>query len=225
MSKKLKRITVKPCRVCGSTDVFPRYKVCKNCHERIAKAYAAAKERRYSNCRQSIPDQRDCLICGQPFIQKKEWQKRPYCRECTRILLLKEFCYLVESTVQDKPCLYCKKNPRCGKYYCESCLREQRYLKEYSVSSLDVQEMLRLQGYCCAICGKHQDFCKTHKKKVEGDGGCRLCVDHCHKTGKVRGLVCVNCNGMLGFANDSSETLSSAIRYLSFYCAINEGSC
>ena len=41
-----------------------------------------------------------------------------------------------------------------------------------------------------------------------------LCVDHCHKTGKVRGLLCSNCNTGLGLFKDSTSNLQSAILYL-----------
>lgn len=40
------------------------------------------------------------------------------------------------------------------------------------------------------------------------------CVDHCHKTGKIRGLVCHSCNKLLGFAYDDSNILQQAIAYL-----------
>jgi hypothetical protein len=56
----------------------------------------------------------------------------------------------------------------------------------------------------CAICGKHGDECT---------GG--LVLDHCHATGKLRGMLCPSCNTMLGFAGDNLATLRAAIRYLS----------
>jgi hypothetical protein len=58
------------------------------------------------------------------------------------------------------------------------------------------------------------------------DGRCKICnivqeelikalaVDHCHTTGKVRGLLCRECNLMLGNANDNIENLKAAIAYL-----------
>jgi hypothetical protein len=57
---------------------------------------------------------------------------------------------------------------------------------------------------------------------ADQDGRCRICrlqserlvVDHNHKTGQVRGLLCVSCNGLLGLANDSEQVLMAAIEYL-----------
>ncbi len=42
----------------------------------------------------------------------------------------------------------------------------------------------------------------------------RLAIDHCHKTGEVRGLLCGNCNTALGMINDSAEILTSMLEYI-----------
>lgn len=54
----------------------------------------------------------------------------------------------------------------------------------------------------CAICGR------------ENLKGMRLFIDHDHVTKKVRELLCINCNSMLGMANDSLVVLEAAIKYL-----------
>lgn len=62
--------------------------------------------------------------------------------------------------------------------------------------------MLEEQNGRCAIC-----LCKPRTK--------RLAVDHNHKTGKVRGLLCSRCNhGLLGYAHDSVEMLLRAYEYV-----------
>ncbi len=74
----------------------------------------------------------------------------------------------------------------------------------YNMSLSDYDDMLKAQGHRCKICltenagGKHKKFY----------------VDHCHKTGKVRGLLCTGCNLALGGFRDTIETLSRAILYL-----------
>lgn len=63
-------------------------------------------------------------------------------------------------------------------------------------------KMLSDQGGACAICGRGPT------------PGRWLCVDHDHETGIVRGLLCVNCNTMLGQAHDDTLLLDRAIGYL-----------
>lgn len=75
----------------------------------------------------------------------------------------------------------------------------RQYLKrEYNVSPDEIKALYRSQGHRCAICKR--------KKK--------LCVDHNHRTGKVRGLLCVDCNTGLGKLGDSLRGLMRAIKYL-----------
>lgn len=57
----------------------------------------------------------------------------------------------------------------------------------------------------CAICGSQNSQALHHKK---------LHIDHCHKSGKVRGLLCHKCNMMLGFAKDNPDILRKAAQYL-----------
>ena len=75
----------------------------------------------------------------------------------------------------------------------------------YGITVEDVERMLNEQHHSCKICGL-----------FEGDAPkCRLYVDHDHKTGKVRGLLCQNCNNSLGHAKENIETLLAMIQYLS----------
>lgn len=75
----------------------------------------------------------------------------------------------------------------------------------YGLSMKDFSEMLNIQNGVCMIC-----------KKVCSSGQ-RLSVDHDHKTGKNRGLLCRKCNSGLGLFGDSVELLQKAIDYLKFY--------
>ena len=63
--------------------------------------------------------------------------------------------------------------------------------------------MLAAQGGCCAICGTSD----TGKRKA-------FAVDHNHDTGKIRGLLCSNCNTGIGNLRDNVELLERAIDYL-----------
>lgn len=63
--------------------------------------------------------------------------------------------------------------------------------------------LFNLQYGKCRICGTHQSELKA-----------ALCVDHCHKTGKVRGLLCHECNTGIGKFKDDKDLLIRAIEYL-----------
>ena len=70
------------------------------------------------------------------------------------------------------------------------------------------EKMLEDQGHVCAIC-------KGKETALHKDGGPRrMPVDHCHDTGKVRGLLCTACNRALGLFKDDIGVLESALEYL-----------
>lgn len=64
---------------------------------------------------------------------------------------------------------------------------------------------------------EQQNRCAVCQKEAHKDFRGRLAVDHCHITNKVRGLLCHNCNLMLGHAKDSVEVLEKAAKYLEGY--------
>lgn len=87
--------------------------------------------------------------------------------------------------------------------------RDQNLRKRYGIGVQEYKELLDKQEGNCAICGKHSSSVFT-----KGKEGFELCVDHCHDTGKVRGLLCENCNTGIGKLNDSIDLLQKAMNYL-----------
>lgn len=75
--------------------------------------------------------------------------------------------------------------------------------RTYGLSIDDVASMKDKQGNKCAICKIYEE----HSSR-------ELVVDHCHRTGRVRGLLCFKCNAGLGQLQDSVEMLKAAIIYL-----------
>ena len=69
---------------------------------------------------------------------------------------------------------------------------------KYGLSPKEYYALVARQGGACAICRKIKP----------------LCVDHCHLTGKVRGLLCRTCNSALGFWGDSPAVVRRALKYL-----------
>lgn len=72
----------------------------------------------------------------------------------------------------------------------------------YKISRKELKRLISVQNGLCAICGME---CDTHS---------RLSVDHCHITGRIRGLLCRRCNSGLGFFKDSVDRLQAAVKYL-----------
>ena len=81
--------------------------------------------------------------------------------------------------------------------------RDYRYKVQYGISLEDYDRMLSEQDGKCAICGRPQS--ELHK---------RLAVDHDVSSGKVRKLLCTNCNMMIGLAHHNPEVLQIAVTYL-----------
>ena len=90
--------------------------------------------------------------------------------------------------------------------------RRQNLRSRYNLSYEQYRKLFRAQKGKCAICKQPQTevFGKTGEVK-------QLCVDHCHKTNRVRGLLCGHCNRALGKMKDSKELLQAAIDYLNKY--------
>jgi hypothetical protein len=85
--------------------------------------------------------------------------------------------------------------------------RSMHLRREYGITRREYDELLKAQNGVCAICKKPE----TRKSHGKNDP---LSVDHNHDTGVVRGLLCGNCNRMIGLAFDDPETLRLAAEYL-----------
>ena len=79
---------------------------------------------------------------------------------------------------------------------------------KYGVTTEQYEQMRLAQDGCCAIC------------KEPPRGVYDLGVDHDHDTGAVRGLLCTNCNTLLGQAHDDPTVLERAILYVRGYAAV-----
>lgn len=110
--------------------------------------------------------------------------RKPVCRECTN-LKAKEY----------------RKNLPEGVKYAQD--RKIRLKLKYGITVEDYDRMHLEQGGTCAIC-----------HRTEEDIGKKLAVDHCHKTGKVRGLLCFICNSAIGKLDDDPIKLIKAAEYL-----------
>jgi len=117
------------------------------------------------------------------------------------------------NNTKDKRQHYCKECAR--QYRLENKDKNKQYQKDrrkknistvmqYGITLEEYDEIQSRQGHKCALCYKHKN--STYRKK--------LYIDHCHVSGKIRGLLCQHCNTMLGFARDDKQILLNAVKYL-----------
>jgi hypothetical protein len=98
-----------------------------------------------------------------------------------------------------------------GKRWCDSHREHrQKYSKTYKLKTLygitqeDRNKIIEFQKGICPVCHDILD-------------GIKSCVDHNHVTNKVRGILCNNCNLLLGSSRDNISILESAIEYLKYH--------
>lgn len=86
---------------------------------------------------------------------------------------------------------------------CEACYMTEfrRSRPEYGITLNEALDMLAKQGNACALCK-----ISLNEKSMN--------VDHCHKDGHVRGILCGKCNRAIGQLGDTIEAVSRALAYL-----------
>lgn len=92
------------------------------------------------------------------------------------------------------------------RYCSDDCRLENRRLHLHGISSADYRALLRAQKGVCALCGKKRFGWLKGKRE--------LAIDHDHETGKVRGLLCGDCNTALGRFGEDPARLRAAADYL-----------
>ena len=86
--------------------------------------------------------------------------------------------------------------------------RKQSLKVRYNLTEEQVIEMHNKQEGLCAICGSTISKCNQH-------------IDHDHKTGKIRGLLCSRCNHAIGYFNDNPEYMEAGAKYIRNNLAIS----
>lgn len=129
------------------------------------------------------------------------WQKKrkAICRVCERVAARKWALTHPEEMLAHQQGRYAK-NPQKS--------REQNRYYKFGLTPARFNELLEEQGYACAIC-------KDKKQLLGPVGGAEsFHVDHCHKTKKIRGLLCSKCNQAIGLLRESIEIVSALKIYL-----------
>lgn len=106
-----------------------------------------------------------------------------------------------------KECIVCKSTT--GKFDPRSrkCKRCHNYLVRYGITSIDVDKMYQEQNSSCKLCKREIEL--YSRKKINS-----AYVDHRHETGKVRGLLCLPCNSMIGYFETMNIQIDQIAKYL-----------
>lgn len=124
------------------------------------------------------------------------------CKKCGETKLVSQFyikkCKANKHNRFNSPCKKCSDKNRIDGY-----MKNYHIRRNFGLLPHQFKSMMESQDYKCAICGIHRD---NYNKE--------FAIDHCHNTGKIRGLLCTNCNTGIGMLQDNIEILNSAIKYL-----------
>jgi len=120
----------------------------------------------------------------------------------TNVLKIRcQFC----DKIQNEDRFYKSRTSRRGRGgRCKSCYHKMHLEKTYGVTSEDYNKMLEKQGGTCANKACNYGLDEDHN----------LCVDHCHETGMVRGLLCNWCNTAEGFLKSDTEIAQGLVDYM-----------
>lgn len=109
----------------------------------------------------------------------------------------KEICY-------KKNLVYQKSHPEMG--------RNTTLKRKYGITLVEYNKILLYQDNRCATCKQYETVKDPRNNKLKD-----LAVDHNHKTGKVRGLLCDSCNLSIGRTKENIKTLKNMIEYLEYH--------
>lgn len=130
--------------------------------------------------------------------KQKEYQREYYKKKWAEDPLYKE-----TAIKQNKE--WYQKN----KEYSKQKHRNHKLLRAYNITIEDYDKLFEEQKGVCGVCKKPESSVDSRQQVVR-----RLAVDHCHSTGKVRGLLCQACNTTLGKVEERADILLAMVEYL-----------
>lgn len=142
--------------------------------------------------------------------------KTKLCKKCGKEQPLTEFYYRWSRKRKDgsldysyySPCKTCRNKQRNERRHNNPELRLHETVRDlHGITGKQYLSMCEKQGNVCAVC-KNKETVKYRGKPR------RLSVDHDHKTNKIRGLLCDDCNKGIGCFHENIQFLESAIAYL-----------
>lgn len=169
---------------------------------------------------------KDCIKCGAAFEPLQHNQKQCSCcymDELARRQMWKRLDKFIDrvSGFTEKKCTRCETTftPTSPQHrICADCQlkkkKDRHLVTTFGISHAMYDELLELQNNRCAIC--------CTDTPSQGRGSVYFNVDHDHKTGAVRGLLCTKCNVGLGHFKDNVDVMAKAVEYLMLHRKSND---
>jgi len=186
-------------------------KICKN-HGELSINEVYKKKR--INLNGLIIDYK-CRYCERANSKKKRDDLRKKISPCTICKLHLPKSKFTDSQFESRysRCKDCQLNENNRVYE----IRKKENLKrKFGLTVDDYNNKLKEQNYVCEICKNPETV--VHFRSLRP---MRLSVDHNHNNGKIRGLLCLSCNQLIGHAKESKSRLQESINYLDKYIIIH----
>lgn len=132
-------------------------------------------------------------------------------KKCTKCHQLKEFSNFWKNS-KNRSGLQSKCKPCHSLAMDKNVAKNTKLIRIYGIDLEQYQELSNLWDNKCAICGQHETVLDGRTKQPRS-----LAVDHDHKLGHIRGVLCSKCNRGIGMFNDNTELLENAMSYLNAY--------
>lgn len=152
---------------------------------------------------------KECGVCGATkptsefYTERRRQTPKWECKACTTVLARK-----YRRAHPERNLVAVQKNRLAHpekKRAVDRAMHRKKQYRGFKVTQGDLELALASQNDLCAIC---------QTKKVHLDGGREVHVDHCHKTQRFRGILCLKCNVMLAMSEDDPERLIRAAAYV-----------
>jgi hypothetical protein len=161
---------------------------------------------RYIRTRKATPRATECAHCGTKLPDNRDARMRFCTEKCSQDFRGVRLAAERRAAKSERPCKGCgdpiSVDRQINTLYCtESCKISSRRHEAYGLTKDELSQLLR-QHEKCALCGTSNWGSKGPQ------------VDHCHDTGRVRGVLCLNCNVGLGCFKDDPVSLRAAADYL-----------